>query len=87
MGVFRVCVGVRVRHRPPRRYKGVDYYKYAHMSTAKWRCRVHTHARDLHVGFFETEGEAAAAYDAAQYLVHGRYVCVQVCGLVSSLRP
>ncbi len=42
-------------------YKGVSIYK----PLQKWTARIKLDAKQTHLGYFETEGEAAEAYNAA----------------------
>lgn len=50
-------------------YKGVDWQA----GSRKWRARIKAHGRHIYLGMYETEIEAALAYDAAAIIYHGRF--------------
>ena len=51
------------------KYKGVSWYK----QHKKWRVRYRYNGRQCYVGLYETELEAAEAYDKAVEHLHGEY--------------
>lgn len=50
-------------------YKGVNYQK----DKGKWRARYKDHGKRFHVGYYDTEEEAAKAYDVATAVLHQQY--------------
>jgi len=62
-------------------YKGVCWQEHAH----KWRVLIRNGSKQLHVGYFATEIEAALAYDQAAIKYHGEYACTNaMLGLLPS---
>lgn len=62
------------RNRGPQRnsvsqYKGVSLCR----ATGRWRCRIQVDGKDIWIGRFDTESEAAHAYDAAARIHHGAF--------------
>lgn len=54
------------------RYKGVSYEKN------KWRAYIRLNGKKLHLGMFETENEAAHAYNSAALELFGEFACLNV---------
>lgn len=54
------------------RYKGVSFKKH----NAKWIARIYTKGREIHLGCFENETDAAKAYDNAAKKYHGRFAAL-----------
>lgn len=52
--------GPRKRERQSSRYLGVSW----HAKARKWRALHHVHARQIHIGYFDSERDAALAADA-----------------------
>jgi hypothetical protein len=50
-------------------YKGVGYFK----NLKKWRARITIDYKEVHIGLFNNEGEAAAAYDSVAQQLFGEY--------------
>ena len=80
---LRLCThGQNMRNGRPRsgarsQFKGVDWDK----QHRKWRARVtRDSGQRLHVGFFDTESEAANAYDVAATEAYGEFARINVAG-------
>ncbi len=54
------------------RYKGVNLDGY----TNRWLARIASHGKQLNLGRFDSEYEAAIAYDAAARELHGNNACL-----------
>jgi len=54
------------------RYKGVDFVK----ATGKWRARICVAGYRIFLGSFDSELEAALAYDTAAKLYFGQFACL-----------
>ena len=50
-------------------YKGVHWYK----AYNKWQCRIRTGLKQKHLGYFNSEVEAAVAYNQAALKYHGEF--------------
>ena len=63
----------QIRKRPncSSEYKGVSWSK----ASGKWRAHIVKDYKQLHLGLFETETEAALAYDLAAQQLFGEYAC------------
>jgi hypothetical protein len=48
-------------------YKGVGFYK------KQWRARLMIDYQEVHIGLFDEEGEAAAAYDSVALQIFGNF--------------
>ena len=51
------------------KYKGVDYQK----RTGRWRARVRANGVEFHLGYYQSEENAALAYNEAAKTLHGEY--------------
>jgi leucyl-tRNA synthetase len=54
------------------KYKGVHWDK----SRRKWVARIGFEKREIHLGYFRSEIEAAKAYDRAARKYHGEFACL-----------
>lgn len=61
----------KTRAKTSSRYKGVDYVK----ATGKWRARICVNGRRIFLGSFDSELDAALAYDEAAKKYFGEYAC------------
>lgn len=50
-------------------YKGVSYKRDLH----KWFAQIQKHKQKYHIGYFETEIEAALAYNRWAMILHGEF--------------
>ena len=57
-------------------YKGVDFKK----DHKKYRASVILNGRHIHIGYFETEEEAALAYNKSAYKLFGEYANLNKIG-------
>ncbi|HEY3987431.1 HNH endonuclease signature motif containing protein [Cedecea sp.] len=53
----------------PHGYKGISLYK----RTGKWTAQIKVNGEKMHLGYFPTKEEAAAAYDEAVNSTHGEF--------------
>jgi len=51
------------------RFKGVCWREHAH----KWKAYIKVDGRQVHIGYFETEEEAARAYNETARTIYGQY--------------
>ncbi len=51
------------------KFKGVSWFK----RDKKWRCRIHVNDKEKHLGLFESEKEAALAYNEAALRYFGNF--------------
>lgn len=51
------------------KYKGVDYYK----RIKRWRARIEVNGKNVHIGSYRTQEEAALAYNNAALIHHGEF--------------
>ena len=61
----------KTRLKTTSRYKGVDFVK----ATGKWRARICVNGHRIFLGSFDSELDAALAYDAAAKKYFGEYAC------------
>ncbi|MHC4259417.1 MAG: AP2/ERF family transcription factor [Planctomycetota bacterium] len=54
------------------KYKGVSWKK----SSRKWQAHIGFQKRDIHLGYFRDEIDAAKAYDEAARKYHGEFACL-----------
>jgi len=57
------------------RFKGV----YRHPQTGRWMARIRCKRQEIYLGLYQSEEDAAKAYDAASRRLHGNY------GLVNNI--
>jgi len=55
-------------------YKGVRWRKHC----KKWQARSHYGGREHHIGYYDTEKEAAIAYNAVAAKQQGEYACLNI---------
>lgn len=72
---LRVCTKSENQHnQKPRvgtfsKYKGVDFHKQSN----KWRARIMLNSKHIQIGMFESELEAARAYNLSASIHHGEF--------------
>ncbi len=54
------------------KYKGIKRDRYE----KKWTARVHSNNNTYHIGTFDTEIDAARAYDKKAAELHGQFACL-----------
>ena len=57
--------------------RGTSKYKGVHwkVDRQKWRARIYTHGKELDLGGYDNEKDAALAYDKAARELHGEFAC------------
>ena len=66
---------VRTQTNKTSKYRGVAYVSHC---TRKWRAQGHRNGKPIHLGLFETESEAAAAYDAWASRTYGQFAVLNI---------
>lgn len=59
----------KVKKQKSSRYKGVIFHKH----NKKWCASITKNYKKIHIGYFQSEEEAATAYDDAAFRYHGLY--------------
>ena len=71
---LRICTSQQnsfnIRKRKPGKY---SEFKGVHPNRAKWRACIMKEGKYIHIGNFETEQDAALAYDAMARLIFGQF--------------
>lgn len=62
------------------RFKGVHLHKL----TGKWRAMIHYEGKQMHLGLFHNEIDAAKAYDSAALRYFGEFACINFPELIGS---
>jgi hypothetical protein len=70
---LRVCAqSLNIQRSRPRR-DGVSCFKGVHRNRGRWRAMIRAGGKSSHVGYFDTERDAAMAYDRAAVATHGEF--------------
>lgn len=64
------------------KHKGVGWNK----RNRKWRARIVVNKKDMHIGFFKNELEAAKAYDKTALKYFGEFACLNFPELIDEYR-
>jgi hypothetical protein len=73
-------------HKHTSRFRGVGYIGRKRDSL-KWRARIKIGGKDRHLGYFQTEHQAAEAYNFAATQLYGEYACLNELDDAPSFQP
>lgn len=72
---IRVCTVGQNQHNRKKHIKSTSKYKGVCRQRSKWRARICNHNKKLHLGCFDTEIDAANAYDVKAIEIFGKFAC------------